>query len=70
MRYLVVVEATSTGYSAYSPDLDGCVATGISREQVERRMREAIDFHVEGLRQEGYEVPEPRSTATYVDTAA
>ncbi|HEX9671668.1 MAG TPA: type II toxin-antitoxin system HicB family antitoxin [Thermoanaerobaculia bacterium] len=70
MRYLVVVEETATGYSAYSPDLDGCIATGASREEVEQRMREAIEFHVEGLREEGYEIPRPRSTATYVETAA
>lgn len=70
MRYLVVVEETSTGYSAYSPDLDGCIATGASRDEVERSMREAIDFHLEGLREEGCEVPRPKSTATWVDTAA
>jgi predicted RNase H-like HicB family nuclease len=51
MRYLIVIEKTGTGYSAYSPDLDGCVATGATREQVERAMRDAIEFHLDGLRQ-------------------
>jgi predicted RNase H-like HicB family nuclease len=48
-KYLVVVEKTETGYSAYSPDLEGCVATGHSREEVEREMQEAIEFHLDGL---------------------
>ena len=48
-KYLIVVEQTGTGYSAYSPDLDGCVATGKTREEVERQMQEAIAFHLEGL---------------------
>ena len=50
MKYLIIVEKTNTGYSAYSPDLDGCVATGGTREEVEQAMREAIEFHLEGLR--------------------
>ena len=70
MRYLVVIERTKTGYSAYSPDLDGCVATGATRDQVERTMREAIEFHLEGFRQEGSEVPQPHSYSTYVDVPA
>jgi len=49
-KYLVVVEGCGTGYSAYSPDLPGCIATGATREEVEREMREAMQFHVEGLR--------------------
>jgi predicted RNase H-like HicB family nuclease len=48
-KYLIVVEKTGTGYSAYSPDLDGCVATGTTREEVESQMREAIEFHLEGM---------------------
>ena len=57
-RYLVVIEETDTGFSAYSPDLAGCVSTGATREDVERNMREAIQFHLDGLREEEYEVPE------------
>lgn len=70
MRYLVIIEKTGTGYSAYSPDLDGCVTTGATREEVERNVREAIEFHLEGMREEGYPVPEPRSESTYVEVAA
>ena len=57
MKYLIVIEKTKTGYSAYSPDLEGCIATGATLEEVEKRMKEAIEFHLEGLREEGYEIP-------------
>jgi predicted RNA binding protein YcfA (HicA-like mRNA interferase family) len=67
MKYLVVVEETGTGYSAYSPDLAGCAATGANRKEVEASMREAIEFHLEGLEAEGDRVPVPRSYSTYVD---
>jgi predicted RNase H-like HicB family nuclease len=70
MRYLIVIEKTKTGYSAYSPDLNGCVATGRTRSAVEKTMREAIEFHLEGLREEGEKVPSPRSYSTYVDVPA
>ena len=70
MKILIVVEKTDTGYSAYSPDVPGCGATGATREEVEGTMREAISFHLDGLRAEGYEVPEPSSYATYVEVAA
>ncbi len=70
MRILIVVEQTDTGYSAYSPDVEGCVAAARSREDVEQSMREAIALHLEQLRGEGREVPEPRSYATYVEVAA
>ncbi len=62
-RYLIILEQTATGYSAYSPDLPGCVATGSTREEVEREMHDAIEFHSEGLRLAGELVPEPRSQA-------
>jgi predicted RNase H-like HicB family nuclease len=70
MRLLVVVERTETGYSAYSPDLPGCIATGDSRAEVEEAMREAIALHLEGLRAEGIALPEPRAYATVVEVAA
>ena len=60
-KYLVVIEPTQTGFSAYSPDLPGCVSTGRTREEVEQNMREAITFDVDGLREEGQAVPEPGS---------
>jgi len=52
-RYLIVIEATRTGFSAYSPDLPGCVSTGRNREEVEKNMQEAIDLHLEGTIEEG-----------------
>ena len=70
MKYLIVIEPTETGYSAFSPDLDGCVAAGATVEEVERRIHEAIEFHIEGLRSEGLEVPQPKTRATYVTVAA
>ena len=69
-RYLIIIEKTATGFSAYSPDLPGCVATGATRAEVEREMREAVEFHIEGLRLAGYPVPEPRSQAAYCEVAA
>ena len=69
-KYLIIAEETSTGYSAYSPDLPGCGSTGATREDVENNIREAIEFHIDGLKQEGYAVPEPSSYSSYVDVAA
>jgi predicted RNase H-like HicB family nuclease len=70
MKYLIVIEKTETGYSAYSPDLNGCVATGSTRKSVEGAMREAIVFHLDGLRQEGRPIPPPHTYSTYVDVPA
>ena len=67
MRYAIVIEKAAGNYSAYVPDLPGCVAAGDSVEDVEREIREAIRFHIEGLRAEGLEVPPPTSIADYVD---
>jgi predicted RNase H-like HicB family nuclease len=69
-KYLIVIEETGTGYSAYSPDLDGCVATGKTREEVEREMQEAITFHLEGMAQNGDPIPEPHTYSTYVEIPA
>jgi predicted RNase H-like HicB family nuclease len=69
-KYLVVIEKTETGYSAYSPDLEGCVATGHSREEVEREMQEAIEFHLEGMTRKGEPIPEPRTYSRYVEVPA
>ncbi len=69
MKLLVVVEQTESGYSAYAPDMPGCLATGQSRTEVERTMREAIEFHLEGLRAEGIVPPEPQTYATVVEIA-
>jgi len=67
MKYLIVIEKTETGYSAYSPDLPGCVSTGATVDEVEKNMHEAIDFHLDGLRQEGFSIPEPSSASAYVE---
>jgi len=69
-RYLIVMEATSSGYSAYSPDLPGCVATGATESEVEKRMRQAIELHVAGLREQGDPVPEPQSSSSYIEISA
>lgn len=70
MKYLIILEPTDTGYSAYSPDLDGCVAAGSDREETIALMREAISFHLEGLTAEGLPIPVPRSEAAEVEVAA
>jgi len=68
-RYLIIVEKTDTGYSAYSPNVPGCGSTGRTKEEVERNIQEAIQFHIEGLRDEGYPVPEPSTYSSYIDVA-
>jgi predicted RNase H-like HicB family nuclease len=69
-KYLVVVEETETGFSAYSPDLPGCIATGTTRDEVEQEMREAMKFHIEGMRLEGQAVPDPHSYPAFCEIAA
>lgn len=69
-KYLIVVEPTQTGFSAYSPDLPGCISTGRTRQEVEQNMREAITFHLDGLREEGQAVPEPHTYSVYVELLA
>ena len=68
MRYGVVIEKADGNYSAYVPDLPGCVATGQTLEEVEQEIREAIRFHIKGLREDGLVVPEATSICEYVDT--
>lgn len=69
-KYLIVIEPTQTGFSAYSPDLPGCVSTGRTREQVEQNMREAVAFHLDGLREDGQAVPEPNTYSVYIELPA
>ena len=64
-KYLFVLERTETGFSAYVPDLPGCVATGASEEELGVNIREAIAFHLDGMREEGYSIPTPSSSAAY-----
>ena len=65
-RYLVVIEQAEGNFSAYSPDLPGCVATGKTHSEVEANMREAIQLHIAGLREDGLPIPEPTTSADYV----
>ena len=69
-RYLILIEPTASGFSAYSPDLPGCVVTGSTRAQVEQNMRDAVEFHLEGLHESGEPVPPPSTFAAYVEVAA
>lgn len=67
MRYAVVIEKAGGNYSAYVPDLPGCVATGDSVATVEQEIRDAIRFHIDGLKADGLPVPQPTSIAEYVE---
>ena len=68
-KYVIVVEKANDNYSAYCPDLLGCIATGASVKETIERMRAAIEFHIEGLKAQGFDVPPPASTATLVEVA-
>lgn len=68
-KYAVIIEKGPTNYSAYVPDLPGCIATGKTREEVESNMREAIEFHIEGMIEDGDPVPEPTSHAIEVEVS-
>ncbi|MGE0827399.1 MAG: type II toxin-antitoxin system HicB family antitoxin [Candidatus Binatia bacterium] len=67
MRYAIVIEKAENNYSAYVPDLPGCIATGATIEETEILIREAIEFHLTGLREDGVSIPQPSSQVEYVD---
>jgi predicted RNase H-like HicB family nuclease len=67
MRYAIVIEKADGNYSAYVPDLPGCIATGATVQDVEQEIREAIRFHLDGLAADGLPIPQPTSLAEYVD---
>jgi predicted RNase H-like HicB family nuclease len=67
MRYAVVIERADGNYSAYVPDLPGCVATDATVEEVEREIKEAIRFHLDGMRQDGVQIPQPSAVCEYVE---
>ncbi len=69
MRYAIVIERGPTSYGAYVPDLPGCVAAAETREEVLGLIRKAIEFHIEEMREEGLKVPEPLSSAEYVEVS-
>jgi predicted RNase H-like HicB family nuclease len=68
-RFLVVIEKANKNYSAYSPDLPGCVATGTTREDAEKNIYEAIEMHIQGLREDNLAIPESKSFAEYIAVA-
>ena len=70
MRYAVVIENAGPNYSAYVPDLPGCIATGATLAETEVAIREAIEFHLDGLREDGMPIPPPSSKVEYVEVAA
>jgi len=70
MRYAIVIEKAESNFSAYVPDLPGCVATGKTIEETENLIREAIGFHLQGMKEDGLQIPEPRSHVEYVEVTA
>ncbi len=70
MRYAIVIEKAEGNYSAYVPDLPGCVATAGTTEEVEAQIREAIEFHIEGLREDRIPIPAPSSRVEYIEVSA
>ncbi len=66
MRYLIVIEETKTGFSAYSPDADGCIATGTTKQEVEKNMQEAMEFHLESLMLENQDIPHSHTYSNYL----
>ena len=69
MQYAVVIEQADGNYSAYAPDVPGCIATGATIEEVTQRFREALAFHLEGLREGGDPIPQPTTRLVYIDAA-
>jgi predicted RNase H-like HicB family nuclease len=69
MRYAIVIEKAPSNYAAYVPDLPGCVATGATLQETEKLIREAIEFHLEGLRADGLSIPPPMSQVEYVEVS-
>ncbi len=70
MKYAIVIEKANSNYSAYVPDLPGCVATGATTEEAEKEIRETIEFHIEGMKEDGEAIPVPSSSVEYVEVAA
>jgi predicted RNase H-like HicB family nuclease len=70
MKYAVVIEVAGTNFSAYVPDLPGCIATGQTITETENEIRSAIQFHLEGMKEDGQPIPEPSSAVEYVEVAA
>lgn len=69
MRYAIVIEKGPKNYSAYVPDLNGCVSTGLTVGEAEENIKDAISFHIDGLKEDGLPVPEPATICEYIETA-
>jgi len=67
MKYAVVIEHADDNYAAYVPDLPGCVSTGVTLDETEKTIREAIDFHIDGLKEDGLPIPRPSTVCEYVE---
>ncbi len=67
MRYAIVIEKAENNYAAYVPDLPGCIATGLTVEETEQRIRQSIEFHLRGMREDGLPIPEAVSQVDYVE---
>lgn len=70
MKYLIVIEKTKTGFSAYSPDINGCIATGATKQQVEKNMKGAIEFHLDGMLMEDQKIPHSHTYSNYLEIEA
>jgi predicted RNase H-like HicB family nuclease len=70
MKFAVVYEKTETGFSAYAPDLPGCIAAGTTLPETQKLMHEAVEMHLEGMREDGDPIPEPKAVADYVTVSA
>ena len=70
MKYLIVIEKTKTGFSAYSPDVDGCIATGKTKQEVEKYMREAMEFHLQGMLLDNQKIPRSHTYSNYMEVTA
>lgn len=69
MRYAIVIEKGDSNYSAYVPDLPGCVSTGLTVDEIEKNIKEAISFHIDGLKEDGLKIPKPTTICEYVEMA-
>ena len=70
MKYAVIIEKGEDGYGTYVPDLPGCIANGDTKEEVKKLIQEAIEFHIEGLREDGQAIPTPASSIEFIEVAA
>ncbi len=70
MKYAVIIEKGESGYGAYVPDLPGCIAAADTKEEIKKLIHEAIEFHIEGLKEDGEPIPKPASSIEFIEVAA